>query len=118
MQRERLVDLAAERVRALRELQGPPERVLDQQADFPQAQERPRREADDDGQNDGRHRRREAERQREAPDREEARPVWKSKFYGAFVLNHRVVLHSIDATPARWRGDAGSSPLDGASTAA
>ena len=37
-------------------------------------------------------------------------PVWKSKFYGAFVLNHRVVLHVIDATPARWRGDAGSSP--------
>ena len=36
-------------------------------------------------------------------------PVWKSKFYGAFVLNHRVVLHAIDATPARWRGDAGSS---------
>ena len=35
--------------------------------------------------------------------------VWKSKFYGAFVLNHRVVLHAIDATPARWRGDAGSS---------
>ena len=29
----------------------------------------------------------------------------KSKFYGAFVLNHRVVLHAIDATPARWRGD-------------
>ena len=28
-------------------------------------------------------------------------PVWKSKFYGAFVLNHRVVLHAIDATPAR-----------------
>ena len=28
------------------------------------------------------------------------RPVWKSKFYGAFVLNHRVVLHAIDATPA------------------
>ena len=39
-------------------------------------------------------------------------PVWKSKFYGAFVLNRRVVLHAIDATPARWRGDAGSSPLD------
>ena len=39
-------------------------------------------------------------------------PVWKSKFYGAFVLNHRVVLHAIDAAPARWRGDAGSSPLD------
>ena len=42
----------------------------------------------------------------------------KSKFYGAIVLNRRVVLHAIDATPARWRGDAGSSPLDGASTAA
>ena len=26
------------------------------------------------------------------------------------VLNHRVFLHAIDATPARWRGDAGSSP--------
>ena len=35
--------------------------------------------------------------------------VWKSKFHGAFVLNHSVVLHAIDATPARWRGDAGSS---------
>jgi len=44
--------------------------------------------------------------------------VWKSKFYGAFVLNHRVVLHAIDATPARWRGDAGSSPLARARTAA
>ena len=32
--------------------------------------------------------------------------------------NHRVVLHAIDATPARWRGDAGSSPLDGARTTA
>ena len=30
-----------------------------------------------------------------------AEPVWKSKFYGAFVLNRRVVLHAIDATPAR-----------------
>ena len=40
------------------------------------------------------------------------------KIYGASVLNRRVVLHTIDATPARWRGDAGSSPLDGASTAA
>ena len=29
--------------------------------------------------------------------------MWKSKFYGAFVLNRRVVLHAIDATPARWR---------------
>ena len=44
-------------------------------------------------------------------------PVWKSKFYGAFVLNRRVVLHAIDATPARWRGDAGSSLLDGTSAA-
>ena len=44
--------------------------------------------------------------------------MWKSKFYGAFVLNHRVVLHAIDATPARWRGDACSSPLDRARTAA
>ena len=44
--------------------------------------------------------------------------MWRSKFYGAFVLNRRVDLHAIDATPARWRGDAGSSPLDGASTAA
>ena len=43
--------------------------------------------------------------------------VWKSKFYGAFVLNRRVVLHAIDATPARRRGDVGSSPLDGASAA-
>jgi hypothetical protein len=24
--------------------------------------------------------------------------VWKSKFYGAFVLNRRVDLHAIDAT--------------------
>ena len=38
--------------------------------------------------------------------------VWKSKVHGAFVD-----LHAIDATPARWRGGAGSSPLDGASTA-
>ena len=38
--------------------------------------------------------------------------MWKSKFYGAFVLNRRVDLHAIDAMPARWRGDAGSSPLD------
>ena len=31
--------------------------------------------------------------------------VRKSKFYGAFVLNHRVVLHAIDATPCSmaWR---------------
>ena len=44
-------------------------------------------------------------------------PVWKSKFYDAFVLNHSVVLHAIDATPARWLGDADSSPLDGTSAA-
>ena len=43
--------------------------------------------------------------------------MWKSKFYGAFVLNRRVVLHAIDATPARWRGDAGSWPLDRARNA-
>ena len=41
------------------------------------------------------------------------RAVWKSNFYGAFVD-----LHAIDATPARWCGDAGSSPLDRARTAA
>ena len=34
------------------------------------------------------------------------------------MLNRRVVLHAIDATPARWRGGARSSPLDGASMAA
>ena len=39
------------------------------------------------------------------------------KFYGTFVLNRRVYLYAIDATPARWRDDAGSSPLDGAITA-
>ena len=40
------------------------------------------------------------------------------KFYGAFALNLPVDLHAIDAPPARWRGNAGYSPLDGASTAA
>ena len=45
------------------------------------------------------------------------RAVWKSKFYGVFALNLRVDLHATDATPARWRGDAGSSQLDGARTA-
>ena len=44
--------------------------------------------------------------------------VWKSKVHGTIVLNCCVDLHAIDAPPARWRGDAGSSPLDGASTAA
>ena len=43
--------------------------------------------------------------------------MWKSKLYGAFVLNRRVDLHAIDAAPARWRGGAGSSPLDAASAA-
>ena len=38
------------------------------------------------------------------------------KIYGAFVLNRRVDLHAIDAALARWRGNAGSSPLEGAST--
>ena len=51
-----------------------------------------------------------------AVDRGVGPPAWKSKFYGAFVLNRRVDLHAIDAPPARRRGDAGSSPLDGAST--
>ena len=37
------------------------------------------------------------------------------KYRGA-SLNHDI--HAIDAAPARWRGDAGSSPLDRASTAA
>ena len=33
-----------------------------------------------------------------------SKSVWKSTFYGAFVLNRRVDLHAIDAPPARWRG--------------
>jgi hypothetical protein len=33
-------------------------------------------------------------------------------------LNHRFVLHAITATPARWRGNAGSSLLARASAAA
>ena len=45
-------------------------------------------------------------------------PVWESKFYGAFVQILRVVLHAIDATPARWLSDAGSLPLGRARTAA
>ena len=40
------------------------------------------------------------------------RDLCGNQIYGAFVT-----LHAIDATPARWRGDAGSSPLDGASAA-
>ncbi len=52
------------------------------------------------------------------PAAETSTTVWKSKFYGAVVLNHRAILHAIDATPARWRGDVVSSPLDRARTAA
>ena len=33
------------------------------------------------------------------------------------VLNRRVYLHAIDATPARWRGGVGLSPLDSVSMA-
>ena len=40
------------------------------------------------------------------------RDLCGNQIYGAFVT-----LHAIDATPARWRGDAGSSPLDRARTA-
>ena len=47
-----------------------------------------------------------------------ARHCVEIKAHGAFVLSCRVVLHAIDATPARWRGDTGSSPLDRARTAA
>jgi hypothetical protein len=36
-----------------------------------------------------------------------------NQIYGAFVLNRRVIIHAIDATLARRRGDGGSSPLDG-----
>ena len=32
----------------------------------------------------------------------ECASVWKSKFYGAFVLNHRVVLHAIPRRPRRF----------------
>ena len=59
----------------------------------------------------------ELEQQQKAKPGDGLLAVWKSKFYGAFVLNLRVDLHAIDAAPARWRGDAGSSPLDRASTA-
>ena len=51
-------------------------------------------------------------------DFDEWEAVHKSNRRGASpeLLNH--APHAIDAMPARWRGDAGSSPLDGASTAA
>ena len=38
------------------------------------------------------------------------------KIHGASVPNLRVDLHAIDATPARWRGSADSSPLDAPDT--
>ncbi len=41
-----------------------------------------------------------------------------NQIYGAILPNSRIHLHAIDATPARWRGGVGSSPLDGARTAA
>ena len=41
----------------------------------------------------------------------------ESSLRRVFVLNRRVHLHAIDATPARWRGVVGSSPLDGARAA-
>ena len=45
--------------------------------------------------------------------------VWKSNFSArSCCIAASSSTHAIDATPARWRGDAGSSPLDGASTAA
>ena len=56
-------------------------------------------------------------RDREADEEDEERDTCvEIKFYGAFVLILCVNLHAIDALPARWRGDAGSLPLDGAST--
>ncbi len=36
---------------------------------------------------------------------------------GVEINLYSAVLHAIDAAPARWRGDAGSSPLDRARTA-
>ena len=39
------------------------------------------------------------------------------KYTARSSLNRRVNLHAIDAAPARWRGGAGSSPLDAASAA-
>ena len=47
-----------------------------------------------------------------------AKSAWSRAACSDLCGNHRVVLHAIDATPARWRGDAGSSPLDQARTAA
>ena len=51
-------------------------------------------------------------------DGRDVRVCVEIKILRRFVLNSRVDLHATDATLARWRGDAGSSPLDGASTAA
>ena len=44
------------------------------------------------------------------------RPVWKPNVAAHLRPRPNHGLHAIDATPARWRGDVGSSPLDGAST--
>ena len=65
-----------------------------------------------------------AEKQPDEPPSQPSRALLHSlhlcgnQIYGAFVLNRRVDLHAIDAAPARWRGDVGSSPLDRASAAA
>jgi len=65
-----------------------------------------------------------AEKQPDEPPSQPSRALLHSlhlcgnQIYGAFVLNRRVDLHAIDAMPARWRGDDGSSPLDGASAVA
>ena len=48
-----------------------------------------------------RRRRRVGESERGTETVAELLELWKSKFYGAFVLNQNVVLHAIDATPAR-----------------
>ena len=45
-------------------------------------------------------------------------PVWKSNVAAHLLPRPNHDLHAIDATPVRWHGGAGSSPLDGASTAA
>ena len=65
-----------------------------------------------------------AEKQPDEPPSQPSRALLHSlhlcgnQIYGVFVLNRRVDLHAIDAAPARWRGDVGSSPLDRASAAA
>ena len=41
----------------------------------------------------------------------------RAQFYVGDCVEIKFTLHAIDATPARWRGDVGSSPRDGASAA-